>query len=296
MKKKIKSFCINFWKAYWRPEMLILPGQLAFFFFLSVVPTITLIGYGASFLNLSIGFINEFLTKSFGKEISNLLLPILNGSEINMSFFISLAIGYFFASNGASSIIVTSNTIYNIPDKGFLKRRIKALVMTFFIVLLFLFLLFVPLFGDKIIEMIKYVNLNPTVTRNLELIFIVLRGPLSWLIIFIFIKILYTMAPDKNIPSKNVNYGATFTTIGWIIATSIYSYYIANYAHYNYFYGGLANIVILMLWVYLLAYILVIGMALNVQTEEERLAKTTKIKLSSLDQNNNGNDEDVSKN
>ena len=149
---------------------------------------------------------------------------------------------------------------------------------------------------DKIIEMIKYVNLNPTVTRNLELIFIVLRGPLSWLIIFIFIKILYTMAPDKNIPSKNVNYGATFTTIGWIIATSIYSYYIANYAHYNYFYGGLANIVILMLWVYLLAYILVIGMALNVQTEEERLAKTTKIKLSSLDQNNNGNDEDVSKN
>ena len=60
--------------------------------------------------------------------------------------------------------------------------------------------------------------------------------------------------------------------------TALYSYYISHYAHYSVFYGGLANIVVLMLWVYLLAYIFVIGMALNAQTEQEKLAETAKIK------------------
>ena len=198
--------------------------------------------------------------------------------HVGLGFFISLLIGYFIASNGASSIIVTSNAIYGIPDKGFLKRRIKALVMTFFIVLLFLFVLIVPLFGEKIIEMIKYVNLDGRVTKNIELIFIILKGPLSWLIMFLFIKIIYTMAPDRVIPSRNVNYGAIFTTLGWILITALYSFYISHYAHYSVFYGGLANIVVLMLWVYLLAYIFVIGMALNVQTEKDKLEETAKIK------------------
>ena len=78
------------------------------------------------------------------------------------------------------------------------------------------------------------------------------------------------MAPDKKIPSKNVNGGAIFTTIGWILSTSLYSYYISHYANYSIFYGSLANIVILMLWVYLLSYIFVIGIAMNYHEEQEK--------------------------
>ena len=78
------------------------------------------------------------------------------------------------------------------------------------------------------------------------------------------------MAPDKKIPSRNVNVGAIFATGGWIIITMVYSYYINNYANYSIFYGALANIVILMLWVYLLSYIFVIGLAMNYHEELEK--------------------------
>ena len=61
------------------------------------------------------------------------------------------------------------------------------------------------------------------------------------------------MAPDKKIPSRNVTGGAIFTTFGWVVITDIYSYYISHYANYSVFYGSLANIIILMLWVYFLA-------------------------------------------
>ena len=78
------------------------------------------------------------------------------------------------------------------------------------------------------------------------------------------------MAPDKKMPSTNVNGGAIFTTIGFILITKLYSFYIAEFANYSVFYGSLANIVILMLWVYFLSYVFVIGMAMNYHEEMEK--------------------------
>lgn len=275
--KTIKDYWKNFWAVFWQPDMLILPGQLAFFFFLSVVPIITLISYGASYLHLSIDFISNFLVKAFGHDIANLVIPIVSNQNLSTGYLITLFVGYFIASNGAASIIVASNKIYGIKDSGFIKRRIKAIIMTLFIVLLFLFMLTVPLFGDKIIDLVEYVNLNARITERIVLVFKVLKGPVSWFIIFLFIKILFTMAPDRKIPSSYVNYGAIFTSISWVLVTTIYSYYINNFARYDVFYGGLANIVILMLWVYLLAYIFVIGIGLNYHKEEIILEKTGSI-------------------
>jgi len=53
------------WKILIRPEMLVLPGQLAFFLLLAIVPTITLIVYGVSLFNVSVDFLSNFLIKSF---------------------------------------------------------------------------------------------------------------------------------------------------------------------------------------------------------------------------------------
>ena len=117
------------------------------------------------------------------------------------------------------------------------------------------------------------------VTNNVSTIITFLQGPITWLIMFFFIKILYTIAPNKRVKSKNVGYGALFTSFSWVIITSIYSYYINNIAHYSTFYGGLANLVILMFWIYLLAYVFTIGMALNYRKEEVELEKTGTIKI-----------------
>ena len=205
-------------------------------------------------------------------------MPIVSGVTLTKRFYLTLIIGYYIASNGAASIIVTSNTIYNIKDSGFFKRRLKAMIITLILVLLFLFILIVPVFGTKVIEMIRYVNLNPKITTKITLIFEVLKGPIAWFIIFFFIKVIYTMAPDRKIPSSYVNKGAVFTSVFWVFATYLYSYYITNFAHYNVFYGGLSNVIILMLWVYFLSIIFTIGMALSYNTEIANLEKTGEIK------------------
>ena len=278
LRKRVKIFFKNFKNALFKPEMLVLPGQLAFFFVLSIVPTITLIGYGAGLLNLSTDVIYNFLAKAFSKNVASILI-VSPTKTLGFRYIITILIGYYFASNGAASIIVTSNTIYGVENTPFLKRRIKASVMTFIIILLFIFMITVPVFGHKITEMISYVNMNESVTNKILAVFNFLRGPITWFIMFVFIKVIYTMAPDKKTESRHTNKGAIFTTVGWVLATYIYSYYIGHYAQYDVFYGGLANLIVLMLWFLLLAYIFTIGLAMNHRVEEEELEKTSKINI-----------------
>ena len=87
------------------------------------------------------------------------------------------------------------------------------------------------------------------------------------------------MAPDTKLVSRHVTGGAIFTTAAWIGITSLYSFYINHYANYSVFYGSLANIVILMIWVYFLSYAFVIGMAMNYHQD---LEKTGIIEISEL--------------
>ena len=274
-----KNFFQRFWDAFWRPEMLVLPGQIAFFLFLSLVPTITLIGYACTYLNISNDLVQQLISNAFGNDISNLVTPIITATKITPAFFISLGVGYFLASNGMSSIIVASNTIYGIIDSGFFKRRYKAIIMELVIVFLFLFILVVPVLGDSIIKLLHYFNLDTTTTTTIISVFNFLSGPFSWLIIFLFIRTIYAMAPDKRLVSRHVTGGAIFTTIAWIGITGLYSFYINNFANYSLFYGSLANIVVLMIWVYFLSYAFVIGMAMNYHQD---LEKTGIIEISEL--------------
>ena len=155
VKLKLKEFFDNFVKVMLRPEMAILPGQLAYFFVLAIVPTITLISYEAALLNLSTDVIFDFIGSAFSPDIANMLLNTTDANKGGFGFFMVIVVGYFIASNGPASIIITSNTIYGEKQEGFFRRRLKAMIMTFFLVLLFIFMLIVPVFGKKIVKLFE---------------------------------------------------------------------------------------------------------------------------------------------
>lgn len=277
MKEKIKRGIHNFFKVLKRPEMEILPGHLAFSFVLSLVPTLTILTYIATMLHFDLSFISDFMRNAFSEDFANLLLGTNMAIKADLNFFITLIVGYVIASNGAASLITSSNMIYGIKNESFLKRRIKAFMMILIIILLFVFLLIFNVFGDKIIEMFQIMDISKKMLVNITLIISVLKGPISWFIIFLFIKIIFTMAPDKKIQAKEVNKGAIFTSVGFVIVTYIYSAYTTNFAKYDVFYGNLASIVVLMIWFYLLSYIITIGLAFNYREEVITLEKTAKL-------------------
>jgi len=274
-KKSIKEFFKNFYKVLRKPNMVILPGNLAFYFVLAIIPALSLVSYGASILNLSTDVIYDFISHSFSAEIADLILGVNLNNVVGFEFIITIIIGLYVSTNGADAIILSSNTIYNIESKSWLKRRFKALGMTILLALLLLFMLIVPVFGETIITLIEEVNINPILTNRIVAVFEFIQGPITWLIMFVIIKMLYSIAPDQK-KKRIVDYGAIFSTIMFVVGTKVYSLYITNYASYSALYGGLANIIVLMIWIYFLSYIFTIGIALNYEKYETNMLKNGK--------------------
>lgn len=261
--KRIKLFFKKITSITKKQEMRILPGQLAFFLVLSIVPMITLFGYIVTQFSLSLDSIINFMTESFPHEISEILIPMVNGKGIDANIIFFMIMGFAIASNGPHSIILASNMLYGIDNNDHLRRRIKAIFLTIILVFLFLFIMVGVAFSGMILKVALDSNLLSSFSKEIYYFLLIIKWPISLIIIFFTIKLLYTIAPDSPVGSKHVNNGALFTTIGWTFVTWIYSYYISHFANYGIFYGSLSNIVILMIWVYILSYILVLGIAVN---------------------------------
>ncbi len=269
MKKKTKRMLKSIYNIIQKPEMRILPGQLSFFFLLSLIPLIALIGAIASSFHISLATLEDLFAISIPNAVKEALGLFTTGKSIGTNMIIFYISAFLLASNGTHSMIIASNSIYKFKDKDYLSRRIKAVIMTLILVALLLFLIVVPVFGDFIVALIETAIGRSTNMKIVNIVYQILKYPISLMFIFISIKLLYTMAPDKKIESSTTTKGAIFTTIIWILATEIYSIYIGVFNKYDLFYGSVANILILMLWIYILSYVFVLGMALNANAYEK---------------------------
>ena len=218
-----------------KPEMRILPGQLAFFLVMSLIPMIALIGSLAVSLSISTGTIAVSLTSMMPKEISSILNEMIKGNGLSFNMAIFFISAFLLASNGTHSMIITSNEIYRIESKDFISRRIKAIFMIFLLVLVFFFLLLIPVFGDNVFDALKKSYETSKIVDISYVVYRVIKYPLIALILLFNIKLIYVIAPDEQIPSHSTTSGAIFTTIGWIIATEIYAFYVGIFASYGIF-------------------------------------------------------------
>ena len=249
-----------------KPELRVLPGQLAFFIVMSFIPIVALISLFCNRMGI------PFTEITFGGTIPKAVEEVINqyhtsGIQYNMIFF--LVFGFFMASNGAHSMIISSNEIYKIKGSDIISRRIKAIFMTIIIVLLFIFLILVPVFGDSIFNLIKESVRDKQTVNMFYKIYKLLKYPLTIIILYFNIKLIYVMAPDQKITSNTTTKGALFTTIGWVITSEFYSLYTTYFVRYDIFYGSLSSLLVLLIWVYLLSYIFSLGLIINASSYDK---------------------------
>lgn len=261
--EQARGFLKELIKIIRKPEMRILPGQLAFFLVMSIIPTIALVGVITNSLNIPMDAVRLTISSSIPKDIADVLTDLLGGQGFNFNIAVFFISAFLLASNGTHSMIITSNEIYKLEPDSILKRRLKAIMMIFIMLGLFLFLFIVPVCGDTIFALLRYYLEDFKPIEIIYQIYQLLKYPIIIFILYGNIRLLYTIAPDEKVASITTRKGAIFTTIGWVLATEIYSFYIGTFSSYSIFYGSISNILVLLLWVYILSYIFVLGMGLN---------------------------------
>ena len=267
MKERIKRFLHYLYISIKRPEMAVLPGNLAFFFMMMMIPLLTILGIVISRLDVGKASVYEALITSFPKNIASLIISISGESSDAIGIGALLLTSFFLATNGTYSMITTANSIYGIKNSSYIKDKIKSVILLLALIILFIVLLIIPTINTKVLKFIETLTHTNAATNIYFWLYKFLRYPVTFLLVFIFVKILYKFSPSKAI-NKRTNYGAIFSSIIMVIVTWGYSFYIEYFNTYETFYGGISSLLFLMLYLYIISYVFVLGININYAREK----------------------------
>jgi membrane protein len=81
--------------------------------------------------------------------------------------------------------------------------------------------------------------------------------------------LVYRYGPSKCKTNTPLIPGAILAAIFWAIVSAIFRLYVRNFGNYNKVYGAVGAVIVLMLWLWMSAFVLLVGYQLNVTVGEE---------------------------
>lgn len=258
------GFIKELFNRFIHDDVMGLSAQLAYFFLLSLFPflifLITLIGYLPISQDDLLGLVSRFAPGETMSLIETNLRQILEGPKGGILSFGAIAT-IWSASNGINAIIRAMNRAYDVKEsRPYLLSRLVAIFLTIAMIAVIIVALLLPVFG-KAIGLFLLTHLG--ISDSFLAIWDFFRIIISFFVMVIVLAILYFFAPNKKLRIKEVWYGALFATFGWQLVSLAFSYFVLNFGNYSATYGSLAGIIVLMIWFYLSAMVIILGGEIN---------------------------------
>lgn len=172
---------------------------------------------------------------------------------------VSIALALWSSRAGVAALIGGLNAIAGQRVRNGLWQMVVALLLTFALVTLAL------------------VALTAVVIVPIGLAFIPVAASTAWLlegirwlialgVLMIALSLLYRFGPARiGGRGRWITVGAFVVVVLWIAASAGLSYYLTNFASYNEVYGSIGAVIGLLLWLYVSAYLILLGAVLNVE-------------------------------
>jgi membrane protein len=190
---------------------------------------------------------------------------------LRLTAIVSVLLALWSASAGVSSLMEGINIAYDEEDqRGFLKRTLVRLGLTLMLILGFVLIVGIAVALPVALGFLA--DLAPPVE--------VAIGVLRWVVIFgivvALLAALYRWAPNREDAQwKWTTPGALVATALWLVGSIAFSLYVRNFASYQETFGALAGVVILLMWLWLSAYIILFGAELDSEMEAQTRHDTT---------------------
>jgi len=241
-------------------------SSLAFNFFLAFFPSIivffTLIPYIpiSGFQETLMEILSNILPPSTNAATFNTLEDIINnqrGGLLSIGFILAL----YFSTNGMSSLIQAFNSSYHIREnESILKHQLLSIILTIILSALVFLTIILIIFGKAaILYLIEY----EIISQNQITLLNIAKWVILTFMLFIGITTIFNFGHSIKSRTKIFSPGALLATLFIILTSVIFSYYIDNFSQYNKIYGSIGTLIIILLWIYFNAIILLIGFELN---------------------------------
>lgn len=241
-------------------------GGIAFSFFMAVFPfmlfMLTLIPYIPidGFQDGLFSFIKDILPPQTFDAVNLVIGDIINnqyGGLLSFGFLLSI----FLMTNGVNAIFGGFEYSYHITDvrnifnSYFVSLGVSLLTSLFLIITIILVILYQ-------VALTKIDETGWLDTSDLNL-FYYGRGLLFLLMIFTIVSLLFRYGTKQGKETRFFSAGAVLTTLLSLCTFYVFGIYVVKFAQYNQLYGSIGTLLILMLFVWLNAIILLLGFELN---------------------------------
>jgi membrane protein len=265
------------WKEAKADQVPLMAAGVAFFGFLALFPAVAaaVLTYGLVADPSQIREQAKELGSAMPAAGRDLLLQQIDGlvSAPRQSLGIGLAIAVvaalWSASGGIGNLLTAVNLAYDEEEtRGFVRRKGLALLLTLGAIVFVL--LAVALFSVG-------AAIGDDVATPVRIALGAGRLVLAVVLITVALAVIYRVGADRDAPRMRwVSTGAVVATIIWLVASVGFSLYVETFGNYAKTYGSLAAIVILMLWLWISAYVVLLGAEINAETEQQTVNDTTK--------------------
>ncbi|MDR6999127.1 YihY/virulence factor BrkB family protein [Neobacillus niacini] len=241
-----------------------LSAQLAYFFLLSLFPLLivlfTLLPYIPIPHQNVLGVIKGFAPAEAMDLIEKNVKYVMNHRNSGLLSF-GIIGTIWSASNGINAIVRAFNKAYNVKEnRSFIVVRGTAILLTLGMIIVFILAIILPVFGRKIgIFVFSQVGFSDEFVNVWD----TLSYPVSAVILFLIFTGLYWIAPNVKLRCRSAIPGGAFATVGWIISSVGLSFFVGKFSDFSLTYGSIGAIIVLMIWLYLSAFIIILGGEIN---------------------------------
>ena len=273
-----KDILVRTYQESLNDRLLSLAGSVVFYSLLALFPALAA---GVSFYALFADASTVGAHLSFAADIVPAgTLDLLQGEiariasksdgRLTFGFLIGLGIALWSANAGMKAIFDALNIIYDEEEKrGLIRLNVELLFFTvcaiaaaaLALAAVVVFPLFLAAFGLRSLD---------------EPLIAFLRWPVMVVLILVALSILYRYGPSRR-PAKWrwITVGSVFASLAWLVMSSLFSWYLANFANYNATYGALGAVIGVMMWMWLSTIVMLVGAQLNAEIEHQTACDST---------------------
>jgi len=273
-----KDIALRVWMQIWQNHLSVTAGGVAFFWFLSLFPLLialfSLFGLVADPAQVQ-RQVSQFAS-GLPPEAHELLVDEMSrlagqaGGALGWGAVAGLAFAVWSASKGVKSMMQALNIVYSEKeDRGMVGVNLIGLVLTVVIIVMCMMTLGVII---ALPIAMNYIGLAAGLEAVIQL---VTWGILLTLVISV-LSLLYRWAPNrKQAKWKWITPGALVASFIWLVGSWAFSFFIQNFGNYSNTFGSLAAVIILILWFFMSALIILIGGEINGEAERQTRKDST---------------------
>lgn len=192
------------------------------------------------------------------------------GAGIGIGAAFGLLLSLWSASKGMKTLMEGMNIAYGEEEgRGFVRLNLVALALTLFLIVGLVVALAATVAAPALLGALGLgEGLRAAVSWG--------RWPLLALLAVLGLAVIYRFGPSRA-PARWrwVTPGALTATVLWIAATIGFSVYVRNFGSYNETYGALGGVIVLLTWLWISAFVVLLGAELNSEAEHQTRRDTT---------------------